>query len=139
MNCLRLGGVTKAMVNIISTAMGVSDARALAICVFFLMPFTGIYVALGGLWGVLWTDLFQFVLKMAIVIGIAWYAIDAVGGMHAMLAKLDAMRAAAGPAAADPTAFFPDFSRPFTFQAMWALPVITFTVYLGLQDRKSVV
>ena len=50
-----------------------------------------------------------------------------------MLAKLDAMRAAAGPAAADPTAFFPDFSRPFTFQAMWALPVITFTVYLGLQ------
>ena len=63
MNCLILGWVTKAMVNIISTAMGVSDAKALAICVFFLMPFTGIYVSLGGLWGVLWTDLFQFVLK----------------------------------------------------------------------------
>jgi len=58
MNCLILGWVTKAMVNIISTAMGVSDAKALAICVFFLMPFTGIYVSLGGLWGVLWTDLF---------------------------------------------------------------------------------
>src|SRR5229473_5068327 len=38
MNCLILGWVTKAMVNIISTAMGVSDAKALAICVFFLMP-----------------------------------------------------------------------------------------------------
>jgi len=47
MNCLILGWVTKAMVNIISTAMGVSDAKALAICVFFLMPFTGIYVSLG--------------------------------------------------------------------------------------------
>ncbi len=45
-------------------------ARAV-ICIFFLIPFTGIYVSLGGLWGVLWTDLFQFVLKMAIVIGVA--------------------------------------------------------------------
>src|SRR5437016_10953896 len=32
MTCLILGWVTKAMVNIISTAMGVSDAKALAIC-----------------------------------------------------------------------------------------------------------
>src|SRR5437870_13362473 len=104
MNCLILGWVTKAVTSIVGVTLGVSDRNALAICVLFLIPFTGIYVALGGLWGVLWTDLFQFVLKMAIVIGIAWYAIDAVGGMHAMLAKLDAMRAAAGPAAADPTA-----------------------------------
>src|SRR5438067_1172472 len=70
---------------------------------------------------------------MAIVIGIAWYAIDAIGGMHAMLEKLDAMHAAAGPGAGAPTAFFPDFSRPFTYQALWALPVITFAVYLGVQ------
>jgi len=98
-----------------------------------LIPFTGLYVTLGGLWGVLWTDLFQFVLKMAIVIGIAWYAVDAVGGMHALLAKLHAMTVAAGPAASDPTAFFPDFSRPFTYKAMWALPVITFAVFLGVQ------
>ena len=133
MNCLILGWVTKAMTAIVAASLGISEATSLWICVFFLIPFTGFYVALGGLWGVLWTDLFQFVLKMAIVIGIAWYAIDAVGGMHVMLAKLDAMRAAAGPSAADPTAFFPDFSRPFTFQAIWALPVITFTVYLGLQ------
>src|SRR6266853_805254 len=57
MNCLILGWVTKAMVNIISTSMGISDFKALLICVFFLMPFTGVYVSLGGLWGVLWTDL----------------------------------------------------------------------------------
>src|ERR1700738_2376656 len=96
MNCLILGWVTKAMVNIISTAMGVSDAKALAICVFFLMPFTGIYVSLGGLWGVLWTDLFQFVLKMAIVISVAWYGIRAVGGMPQLLAKLAEMRSHRG-------------------------------------------
>src|SRR5271154_6375656 len=37
MNCLILGWVTKAMVNIISTSMGISDFKALMICVFFLM------------------------------------------------------------------------------------------------------
>ena len=133
MNCLILGWVTKAMTSIVAASLGLSETTALWICVFFLIPFTGLYVAIGGLWGVLWTDLFQFVLKMCIVIAIAWYAIDAIGGMHAMLAKLSAMHAAAGPTAGDPTAFFPDFSRPFTYQALWALPVITFTVYLGVQ------
>src|SRR5947199_140115 len=97
MNCLILGWVTKAMTSIVATTLGVSDHSALAICVFFLIPFTGLYVALGGLWGVLWTDLFQFALKMAIVIGVTWYAVSAAGGMSAMLGKLAAMRVAAGP------------------------------------------
>src|SRR6201984_2568940 len=97
MNCLILGWVTKAMVSIVGTTMGISDAKALAICVFFLMPFTGIYVSLGGLWGVLWTDLFQFVLKMSIVIAVAWYGVHAVGGMPQLLEKLAAKRSLVGP------------------------------------------
>src|SRR5512135_774407 len=105
MNCLILGWVTKAMTSIVGTTLGVSDQKALAICVFFLIPFTGLYVALGGLWGVLWTDLFQFALKMAIVIGVAWYAVAAAGGMSTLLARLAEMRTAAGPDAGDPTAF----------------------------------
>src|SRR5437588_12715087 len=117
MNCLILGWVTKAMITITQQLLGVSLGSATLICVLVLIPFTGLYVSLGGLWGVLWTDLFQFVLKMAIVIGVAYYAVDAVGGMHALLAKLHAMTVAAGPAASDPTAFFPDFSRPFTYKA----------------------
>jgi solute:Na+ symporter, SSS family len=133
MNCLILGWVTKAMTAIVAISLGVSESTSKWICVLVLIPFTGLYVTLGGLWGVLWTDLFQFVLKMAIVIGIAWYAVGAVGGMHALLAKLHAMTVAAGPTASDPTKFFPDFSRPFTFQAIWALPVITFAVFLGVQ------
>jgi solute:Na+ symporter, SSS family len=133
MNCLILGWVTKAMVNIISTALGVSDGKALAICVFFLMPFTGIYVSLGGLWGVLWTDLVQFVLKMGIVTGVAWYGVHAAGGMQQLLATLAARRAAAGPGASDITALLPDFSRGLTGEALWTLPVITFVVHLAVQ------
>jgi solute:Na+ symporter, SSS family len=156
MNCLILGWVTKAMIGIVSTTMGPtmqgwpilvgfsnflsrifgptfsgSDGQALVVCIFFLIPFTGIYVTLGGLTGVLWTDLFQFVLKMSIVIAVAYYAIRAAGGMGVVLSRIDAMRATNG--ASDPTAFLPDFSRGFTAEALWTLPVITFCVYLGVQ------
>jgi SSS family solute:Na+ symporter len=133
MNCLILGWVTKAMTSIVATTLGVSDRNALAICVLFLIPFTGLYVALGGLWGVLWTDLFQFALKMAIVIGVAWYAVSAAGGMRALLTRLAEMRTAAGPGAGDATAFFPDFSRPISQEGLWVLPVLTFLVNIGLQ------
>jgi Na+/proline symporter len=133
MNCLILGWVTKAMTSIVAVTLSVSDRSALAICVLFLIPFTGLYVALGGLWGVLWTDLFQFALKMAIVIGVAWYAVAAAGGMNTLLARLADMRTAAGPGAGDATSFFPDFSRPFSQEGLWLLPVITFVVNIGLQ------
>ncbi len=156
MNCLILGWVTKAMIGIVGTTLGPNmehwsllngfsnalvgifgpvfsgtDGRALIICVFFLIPFTGVYVSLGGLWGVLWTDLFQFVLKMAIVIGVAYYAVVAAGGMETMISRIAALRV--GNGASDPLAFLPDFSRGFASEALWTLPVITFVVYLGIQ------
>jgi SSS family solute:Na+ symporter len=133
MNCLILGWVTKAMTSIVGSALGKGETASLAICIFFLIPFTGFYVSLGGLWGVLWTDLFQFVLKMAIVIAVAYYGVKAAGGMSAMLAKLGAMRTAAGPGASDITAMFPDFSRGLTAEAIWTLPVLTFLVHLCVQ------
>jgi SSS family solute:Na+ symporter len=132
-NCLILGWVTKAMTTIAAVVLGIDDRAALALCVFFLIPFTGIYVSLGGLWGVLWTDLFQFILKMGVVIAVAWYGVAAAGGMSALLAKLGALRAAAGPGSSDMTSFFPDFSRGFASEAVWTIPVITFCVYLGVQ------
>jgi SSS family solute:Na+ symporter len=156
MNCFILGWVTKAMVSIVATTLGPTmahwgwmaaassalssvfgpsfsgaDGQALIVCIFFLIPFTGFYVALGGLWGVLWTDLFQFALKMTIVIAVAYYAVRAAGGMDAMISRLEAMRVATG--ASDPLAFLPDFSRGIASDALWTLPVMTFLVYLGVQ------
>jgi solute:Na+ symporter, SSS family len=156
MNCIILGWVTKAMINIVGTTLGPTmqgwhllgasssaltrvfgpgfsgtDGRALIICIFFLIPFTGLYVSLGGLSGVLWTDMFQFVLKMGIVIAIAYYAIRSVGGMQSMIDQIGALRATNG--GSDPLAFLPDFSQRFGSDALWTLPVITFAVYLGVQ------
>src|ERR1700691_2170511 len=133
LNCVILGWVTKAMTTIASVVLGISDRAALALCVLFLIPFTGFYVSLGGLWGILWTDLFQFVLKMGVVIAVAWYGVGAAGGIGSLLAKLSAMRSEAGPGAADITSFLPDFSRGLASEAIWTIPVITFCVYLGVQ------
>src|ERR1700691_1569041 len=132
-NCVILGWVTKAMTTIAAVVLGVSDRAALALCIFFLIPFTGVYVALGGLWGVLWTDLFQFVLKMGVVIAVAWYGVADAGGMHTLIGKLAASRASAGPGTGDILAFLPDFSRATTAESLWTIPVLTFCVYLGVQ------
>ena len=134
MNCLILGWVTKAMTSIVAVTLGRQRRPAPSrSAYFFLIPFTGLYVALGGLWGVLWTDLFQFVLKMSIVIAVAYFAVKACGGMNSLLARLAEMRAAAGPNAGDATSFFPDFSKPFDTELLWTLPALTFVVNLGLQ------
>ena len=154
MNCVILGWVTKAMTSIVGTTLAGTpmltnlssfmsahfgavwsgnDGAALAICVFFLIPFTGLYVALGGLWGVLWTDLFQFVLKMSIVIAVAYFAVAACGGVPAMLTSLRGMQATAGPGAANPLGFLPDFSRGLTAEPLWMVPLASFLVFIGLQ------
>jgi SSS family solute:Na+ symporter len=132
-NCVILGWVTKAMTTIVGVTLGLSDRQALAVCVFCLIPFTGVYVSLGGLWGVLWTDLFQFVLKMGVVIAVAWYGVGAAGGMSELLHRISKAQIAAGSNASNALAFFPDLSRGFASEALWTLPVITFCVYLGVQ------
>src|SRR5437660_830895 len=111
MNCFILGWVTQAMVSIITVLLGpaiaagrvlqlsvgsyaihytLGDPRstALLICVFILIPFTGLYTFIGGLWGVLVTDLFQFVLKMTMIIVLAWVAVAKIGGMQALQVHL---------------------------------------------------
>src|SRR5579884_1807424 len=156
MNCFILGWVTRAMVSIITVILGpmiaegrvldlgflghytLGDPRntALAICIFIIIPFTGLYTFIGGLWGVLVTDLFQFVLKMAMIIVLAWVAVVKIGGMHALEAHLQTIRNnvdATGALTSNPTAFLPDFSHGLLSNAVWTLPVLTFIVYLGMQ------
>ncbi len=132
MNCLILGWVTKAMASILRVTLGVSETTALILCVFFLIPFTGLYASLGGLWGVLWTDLFQFVLMMGIVVAVAFFAVDAAGGMSVMLERLAEARTQAG-AQGGITGFLPDFSQGLTAETLWTLPVLAFVVHIAVQ------
>lgn len=160
MNCLVLGWVTNAMVSIISVLLGpmIAEGRvlrltlgghtllhytlgtpahtALLICVFILIPFTGIYTSIGGLWGVLVTDLFQFILKMTMVVVLAWVAVVKIGGMQALRLRLQVVGETvrqSGHQISNPLAFFPDFHLGWTSSAIWTLPVLTFLTYLGVQ------
>ena len=47
-----------------------------------------VYSILGGLWGVVVTDLFQFALAMAGAVVLAWKAVEACGGLGEMTATL---------------------------------------------------
>ncbi len=132
-NCLILGWVTKAMTTILQVTLGTSERASLAICILFIIPFTGVYVSLGGLWGVMWTDLFQFILKMGVVIAVAWYGVRAAGGMNALLQHLARMRASSPVPAANIAHFFPDFSQGWSSEILWTIPVLTFCAYLTLQ------
>jgi hypothetical protein len=93
--------------------------------VFTIMIATSLISTLSGLWGVLVTDLFQFVLKMSMVIVLAYYAVrtKAVGGMGELKTKLRAMDAAKGSGSI--LSFTPDLN------SAW-MPTITFCVYLGV-------
>src|SRR3989442_10462161 len=86
-NCIILGWVNLAMAKILQLAFGISKGEALWIVVG-LIVLTSAISTLAGLWGVLVTDLFQFVLKMGMVIVLAVVAVRAVGGIATMKAKL---------------------------------------------------
>ncbi|HET9804028.1 MAG TPA: sodium:solute symporter family protein [Candidatus Acidoferrum sp.] len=160
MNCLILGWVIKAMISITTVllgdaiaqgrvfqlslgghellhyTLGTTEHTALLICVLLLVPFTGIYTFIGGLWGVLVTDLFQFALKMSMIVVLAWIAVAKIGGMAVLkvqLSHVDSIARQSGDSTGSILSFFPSFHLGWTTDALWTLPVITFALYLAVQ------
>ena len=126
-NCIILGWVNLAMVKILMLILGVSKLEALMV-VLGLIALTSFISTLSGLWGVLVTDLFQFVIKMGMVIVLAVFAVGAVGGIDGMKMKLAAIDAARGVAAGghgSVLSFTPDLG------SIW-MPMITFFVYISV-------
>jgi SSS family solute:Na+ symporter len=121
-NCIILGWVNLAMVKILQITFGLDKGAAIKIVIGMLV-FTAFYTTISGLWGVLVTDLFQFALKMGMVILLAIFAVNAVGGIDQLKSKMGAMDAATG--AGSRLAFFPDLN------SAW-MPAITLFVYLGV-------
>jgi Na+/proline symporter len=121
-NCIILGWVNLAMVKILEITLGL-DKRGAILVVMGMLVFTAFYTAISGLWGVLVTDLFQFALKMGMVIVLAILAVNAVGGVDALKTKIGALDAASGTGSR--LAFFPEFD------SIW-MPAVTLFVYLGV-------
>ena len=117
-NCIILGWVNLAMVKILELIFGIGKFEALMI-VLGMIALTSAISTLSGLWGVLVTDVFQFVVKMSMVIILAVFAVQAVGGIDAMKTKL--VESGRG----DVLSFVPDMN------SAW-MPMITFLVYISL-------
>ncbi len=117
MNCIVLGWVNLAMVKILMLVLGISKDQALWI-VIGIIALTSFVSTLSGLWGVLVTDLFQFVIKMTMVVVLAVQAVRAAGGIDAMKVKLGGDGSAF-------MSFVPDL------HSVW-MPAITFFVYVAV-------
>jgi Na+/proline symporter len=126
-NCIIMGWVNQAMVKILMMIFGVDKVHALII-VLGMMVVTAMVSTLSGLWGVLVMDLFQFVLKMGMVIVLAYFSVKAVGGMDMLVAKLhelDAAKAATSGGQGSILSFVPDVGSPW-------MPMMAFFVMIAI-------
>lgn len=117
-NLIIMGWVTRAMVTILQITLDI-DPWVAAITLFGI---TAIYSILSGLWGVIVTDAFQFIVAMGGTILLAVFAVDSIGGLDALTSQSAARYGSAEGAFG---------VLPPTDQA-W-LPLSTLLVFLGVQ------
>jgi len=116
-NLIIMGWVNLAMVEITSVALDIPRLSALLVC----FALAASYSVLAGLWGVVVTDLFQFVLAIGGAIVLAFFAVNAVGGISGLEAGLAEVYGSSEAA----------LSLLPSEGAIW-MPAITFAVYLGM-------
>jgi solute:Na+ symporter, SSS family len=122
-NLIIMGWVNLAIVKILMLVLGVTKVQALGIAIG-IMVITASISTLSGLWGVLVTDLFQFVLKMGMVIVLAVFAIRSIGGMAGLVSGIHAVEQQT-PGQGSLLSFLPDLN------STW-MPLITFFVYIAV-------
>jgi Na+/proline symporter len=117
-NLIIMGWVTRAMVTILGVTLDVNPWSA----AILLFGVTALYSIFSGLWGVIVTDAFQFVIAMGGTILLAVFAVESVGGLTGLTEKATAHFGSADAAFG---------VLPPTDQA-W-LPLSTLLIFLGVQ------
>ncbi len=93
-NCIGIGYAMLAMVKVVDAlqiwrSLGITSGDDLKIwSVVGVSVLVLIYAGFAGLWGVVTTDFFQFVLALLGAIVVAFVAVDHVGGIHVLIARL---------------------------------------------------
>jgi Na+/proline symporter len=124
-NLIILGWVTKAMVTILSISLGISPWLAVGIC----FAITVAYAVAAGLWAVLWTDFFQFIIMMTSIIILAYFVVDAVGGIGALRAGVTAhFGSEAAALSVLPVSMGDDGVMAYAW-----MPLLALTVFLSVQ------
>lgn len=123
MNVIIMGWVNKAMASIIHGIFGVPESEVL-IYVFLCMLLVALYSALSGLWGVVITDVFQFVIAMAGCIILAILVVNSpqVGGIEGLQNNLPGFV----------FKFFPEINTVGEATGAFSLTVLSFLAYIGI-------
>lgn len=124
-NLIILGWVTRAMIKVLTISLGISPYVAVGIC----FVITVVYSTAAGLRAVLWTDLVQFIIMMAAVIILAFFAVDAVGGMGAL--KAGVIQHFGSETAA--IGVLPVSVGPSGLEAYAWMPILALGVFLSVQ------
>ena len=83
-NCLIMGWVNLSMTKIMGLTFNIPKIWAVMICILITVT----YSAISGLWGVVVTDFFQFILAMGMAVLLAILAVNSVGGLGVIMEKL---------------------------------------------------
>lgn len=84
-NFIVMGWVINAMASVVSVMLDMDKWTAVWLCVSIAL----VYAILSGFWGVVVTDLVQFLIAMFGSIALAIIALNYVGGMEVLLSKLN--------------------------------------------------
>lgn len=87
--------------KVLQATTGIAPMHAILVCAAIAC----VYSILSGFWGVVATDVFQFVLALFGAVACAWYAVKAAGGWETMMAAVPASK----------TAFVPGKGEMFTW------------------------
>ncbi|ERT05415.1 solute symporter family protein [Lyngbya aestuarii BL J] len=95
MNCIAIGYAMLAMVKVVEAlniwqALGIeaTEGNLKLLSVIGVSIFVLFYAGLAGLWGVVATDFFQFFLALFGAIIVAYFALNSVGGIGELVAKV---------------------------------------------------
>ncbi len=123
MNVIIMGWVNKAMASIIHGIFGVPESEVL-LYVFLCMLLVAVYSALSGLWGVVITDVFQFVIAMAGCIILAILVVNSpqIGGIQGLQSSLPNFA----------FNFFPEINSVGEATGAFALTISSFLAYIGI-------
>jgi solute:Na+ symporter, SSS family len=116
-NCMIMAAVNLAACKIGAILFGLPRWQTLLFCGVLNV----IFAAHSGLWGVLVIDMIQFGLMMTAVIAAAYFAVQHVGGLEAMVSTLSSRT---GPDGLNYLSMLPDFSNNWDIAlAVFIMPV----------------
>lgn len=123
MNLIIMGWVNKAMISILVGMFNVPESEVF-IYVFGAMLLVAVYSALSGLWGVVVTDAFQFIMAMTgtIILAIIVVNTPEVGGIQGMQEKLPNFV----------FDFFPSISDAPAVGGIFVMSAAAFLAYVGI-------